>query len=442
MRSSLLFLALALPLVAALPGPAQVGDRFALFSNATSTQPTYLYEIDDTGQLVSTIAALPANTIPKGLVVGDDNRTLIMPDSAFQLTNFVGTLLLISTNGQIHTLATSGPLDRPWHLLRDSDGDWLVLDAGELSSRMTKVIRMTPAGQATSFAISTGVSYSGVRDPDSGHLVVRGADGLNIGYLRIDPENGSVSSYWMPKKNETFWAGYGAREPFFEASTGAILDVPWDNGMRLARFHPEVGRLDISIQSISTVPVDAVIADQEAPAAYYVLGRNLVSPYAYHLIHLAADGTELRRVSVRTPSVDQRTTLVRLESRNLTWFMDRGPNGRSLRLSLPRQAGHAYVAALSALGVRPGLRLSDGRMIPLVVDTLTLLCLQGGIPGVIEGTVGTLDAFGGARVKVDTNAFGTLLAGFRFWAAAVVLDPNAPSGVSHVLGPTLLSIRR
>jgi hypothetical protein len=81
-------------------------------------------------------------------------------------------------------------------------------------------------------------------------------------------------------------------------------------------------------------------------------------------------------------------------------------------------------------------------MIPLVFDSLTMLCLQGGIPGVIEGTVGTLDAFGEARVKVDTNAFGTRLAGFRFWAAAVVLDPNAPSGVSHVLGPTLLAIRR
>jgi hypothetical protein len=40
MRSSLRFLAPALPFAGALSGPAQVVDRFALFSNVTSTQPT------------------------------------------------------------------------------------------------------------------------------------------------------------------------------------------------------------------------------------------------------------------------------------------------------------------------------------------------------------------------------------------------------------------
>jgi len=431
----------ALCLLAAGVG-AQTRERFVVFSNANSTQPTDIYQIDETGQLISTVVSFPANTIPQGLVLGADNQTLLMPDFTFQNLNFVGRVYSVTLSGVVRTIALGGALDRPWHLVRDSDGDWMVLDAAELGQRMTKVVRMSDQGVTTLQSISPGLGYSGARDEDSGQLFLRGAVGLDIGYLRIDPANGTVTSFWMSAKSRNFWAGYGAREPVFEGPTGAFIDVPWDNGMWLSRFHPEIGRHDISPTKISTVPVDMVAADQQASPVYYVLGRSISPPYGYHLLHMTAGGTEIRRYAVQTPPLHPRTPLVRLGSRHLSWHMSRPPNGRSLWLSFLTLPGRKYAVAFSSTGVRPGRQLIDGRVIPIVLDQLALTCLQGGIPGVIENTVGTLDTAGRAQVKVDTNAFRGVLKGRRFWATAVVLDPAATLGIAYIVGPTLLEIRQ
>ena len=85
--------------------------------------------------------------------------------------------------------------------------------------------------------------------------------------------------------------------------------------------------------------------------------------------------------------------------------------------------------------------LPDGRVIGLFPDTLTRLSLSGGIPGILERTVGFLDLFGRAAVKVDVNPLGNAIKGLRVWACALVIDASAPSGVAAIAGPTILTIR-
>ena len=67
--------------------------------------------------------------------------------------------------------------------------------------------------------------------------------------------------------------------------------------------------------------------------------------------------------------------------------------------------------------------------------------VQGGIGTALSGTLGRLDAFGRARVVVDTNALGSALKGVRLWAVALLLDPASSAGFSHIVGPTVLNIK-
>jgi hypothetical protein len=110
-------------------------------------------------------------------------------------------------------------------------------------------------------------------------------------------------------------------------------------------------------------------------------------------------------------------------------------------VSFPGEGGRAYVAALSATGIRPGPALPDGRVIPLIVDGLVSQCVNGGLPGILENTVGVLSPTGQARVKVHVNRFGAALRGARLWAAALLLDAKAPSGIAAVVGPLLLTVK-
>jgi len=102
---------------------------------------------------------------------------------------------------------------------------------------------------------------------------------------------------------------------------------------------------------------------------------------------------------------------------------------KPLKASLPGSGPIAIPSFLGEFGC--GIRIIDARG-----------RAAGGVSGVLERTVGSLDLSGRATVKVDTNAFGSARKGMKIWAAALVLDPAAPSGVAHVAGPTLLTIRR
>jgi hypothetical protein len=165
-------------------------------------------------------------------------------------------------------------------------------------------------------------------------------------------------------------------------------------------------------------------------------------PQTTVLTGLMRNGSRFGSVTISGfPSLSSRLYMFRRGERHLAWTMDRRPDDRSLRVSFPGEGGRSYVAALSVTGIRPGPVLPDGRVIPLIVDGLVSQSLNGGIPGVLENTVGVLNATGEARVKVHVNRFGATLKGLRLWAATLVLDAKAPSGVAAVVGPLMVTLK-
>jgi Tol biopolymer transport system component len=106
-----------------------------------------------------------------------------------------------------------------------------------------------------------------------------------------------------------------------------------------------------------------------------------------------------------------------------------GP-GRTMRLrfSDPASSGLSYVAAAS-LGSVPGIPI-DTRTLPLNADGLLFISI-GGLPGILNGFIGTLDIDGVANGTV-TIPNSPIYLGVQFVVAFVVLDPNAPSNIRTI----------
>jgi hypothetical protein len=106
-----------------------------------------------------------------------------------------------------------------------------------------------------------------------------------------------------------------------------------------------------------------------------------------------------------------------------------GPgSSQDLRFSDPASAGRFYFAASSG-GSVPGIPI-DTRVLPLNFDLLLQLTL-GGLPPLLNGYVGVLDADGIAAGRITFIGFPQLV-GLRFVTAFLVLDPAAPSGIRTI----------
>lgn len=125
------------------------------------------------------------------------------------------------------------------------------------------------------------------------------------------------------------------------------------------------------------------------------------------------------------------------QSRNVSPILQQAPNFRFVRISFPKQAGRLFGFALSASGYAPGLRLPDGRTIPLVPDSLFFTTAQGPLAPLLVNNAGTLSASGEAFVTFNVNALGNSVRGVRIWGAAVTLDPSAPLGIGEISAPVL-----
>jgi len=126
-----------------------------------------------------------------------------------------------------------------------------------------------------------------------------------------------------------------------------------------------------------------------------------------------------------------------LESRNVQTV--RSAAGRfTIGLNVPTDAGKGYVLGLSLTGYKPMFPLPDGRRIPLVVDPLTVLSLQGALAPFVTGTVGQLDAFGKATARMDVSSLINVIKGLKVWMVLATLDAKAPLGISTICDPKLL----
>ena len=125
------------------------------------------------------------------------------------------------------------------------------------------------------------------------------------------------------------------------------------------------------------------------------------------------------------------------KSRNLGPELVQAPNHRRIQISFPGDGGKSYVLALSLTGCKPGIPLPDGRVIPLVPDKLTEATVRYVLPPLLTGNIGVLNTYDRALVTMNLNSLGSAVKGLRVWAAAITLDPAAPSGISQVSAPLL-----
>ncbi len=107
-------------------------------------------------------------------------------------------------------------------------------------------------------------------------------------------------------------------------------------------------------------------------------------------------------------------------------------------LSYPTLPGKAYVMAVGASGVRPGLQLADGRHLSFNLDTLALLTLNNFLPAIFSPGPGLLDLNGEARGSLNLSSLTPL--NIPIWIQALVLDPVAPIGIAVVEDPYVMRI--
>jgi hypothetical protein len=125
-------------------------------------------------------------------------------------------------------------------------------------------------------------------------------------------------------------------------------------------------------------------------------------------------------------------------SLNLSANQTTAPNDRILIVSFPSDWGKGYLVAFSLMGFAPGVRLPDGRTIPLLPDLLTFVTVQQSLPPLLKNNLGVLAANGTAQVTLNLNALGKAVSGLRLWAVALTFDAAAPSGISQISRPFLM----
>jgi hypothetical protein len=439
MRNTLLLLAVILQVLG--PVSAQSQDTFLVSTSAKANHPWRVCRISATGAVLSTIVQLPG-FMTWTMIMAESNASYILLGYYYQST---GAVFDLDANGVVTTIVADLPLVWPVNMVRNSDGDWILVNRQGTTYSPLEIYRLRGKTLSTLSKAPGIEAWAFTLDEDTGQLLVRGNTGSSAarGYFRVDPDTGAVTQFALYGNGGSYNHMWGARTPIFEGTTGALTDAPLDNNTlttAIVRAHPDTGI--VTLAQGPNLPLDLVVAGQRtAPVRYYLLGRSPGLPFVCSLFGLSADGRMQTWSNIRG-IVPSDSSLLRVGSRNLTWFMDTPPNGRRLHLSFPGEAGRSYLVGLSLAGARPGPRLPDGREVPLVPDHLTVLCVNGGVPGVIEDTRGALDALGRARVKVDTNGFGVALKGTRAWAVALVFDPGAPAGIAHIAGPTLLQIKQ
>ena len=117
-----LFLILLLAALAGRPA-AQQQDAFVVHSQYSMFIQSSIYQMDNRGTILKTLATLPSGYAPIDIVMGDDNRTLRV--LAHGLSGTQIAVMDIPPNGGVKTIAMwTGSI--PSVLLRTDDGDWAI----------------------------------------------------------------------------------------------------------------------------------------------------------------------------------------------------------------------------------------------------------------------------------------------------------------------------
>lgn len=430
MRISL-FVFLALACWPAIPANAQP-DEFAVLHEPIAPSLIYSYRhMRDDGMVLDTLGWVPIwGGPPHQASIAPDNREVraLVP---------YGFVLDLGARGRTTYVATGPQMSFAGAFAPQPDGDMLIANG---RGSFVEILSWSNGQFGLLTTLATKIPTGRGIDPLNGEVVFRATpyDAPLINrYYFVNPRTGASRSRLVPRFQGGNWIHYDVEtdtftELFAEQNSGNLRFNRIDrNGqIVLTKVYPPA--------PYWTLAADMVAASRRGqPVEYWALVRLDIAGYV--LLGLRGDGSIARSAPVSSRRV--RPHFVRLRSESLVVALNNAPNDRTLRLSFPLDAGKQYVAALSLTGFRFGPKLADGRRIPLTFDGLTTISLQGGIPGLLGPTMGTLDAQGEASVRVNANVLGGGVAGLRFWAAAVVLDPNAPSGVAEVTEPKVVVLR-
>ena len=168
--------------------------------------------------------------------------------------------------------------------------------------------------------------------------------------------------------------------------------------------------------STSTPKSLAVLAD----------GNVAAGPHGTTITLFDRNGTQIG-TSYSGPTMTKLCMVV--EDEHNLWGIDTPTPGGvfNIRIRFANHPGKPYVAAAS-LSPRPGIPV-DSRTIPLTPDNFFAASVV--IPQIFVNFQGVLDLNGRASPYIPIpNA--AVLKGFRFFLAAVVVDPAAPSSIAQI----------
>jgi hypothetical protein len=414
-------------LALAATAPAQPHATGWIFGGVPTGTGPALGHLSPSGAMTTLIAqsALPASTQVEGGAMNAGNRQHLVAVTSKVVHQSV---LVVDLTGRIlRTLQVSPqPPSQGGYVvdaIADQNGDYIVLEAPGGAAAMalykfdrTFTLMTLFAGSPLRIPISVTI------DVDTGDFIV-----LDVGRLYRIPPGGSsittVGQFRVPVLGQVtqdlasgdFFAGSNlATEP------GAVI-------VRMTRTGTASTFLAFGFGSCTAVAADRA----SAPRPQLAFGVPGTQAGVYF-------------VDVGTQAV---TTLTRAAGiRFSQLWADRGRNLSTsspatdrwaFHVDFPGEAGLAYALGLSLSGVRPGVKLPDGRRIPIQVDILTLLSVNGQLGALLSGHTGVLDPSGAAQAVLNS---APALRGLRIWAVAVTLDPAAPLGLRTISDPVVLNL--
>lgn len=438
MRNALIagLLAFATPALLAQPHPSGIaigGQPWPTFQLAAGA-----FVVDKNTGALTTLANF-ANAQPMfmiGTQTDYDNQSLVFGSTRLPTTmvQYESGFFRYDPTARRYSTLAQNPADfaLPLDITAGPDGDWYA--SSRTIANQYAVYQLHAAGGYST--IVTTMQFPGVtsvhaldRDIDTGELLIAaGTNGWPLIFARS--RAGTLSTYHSSQSlpqlgtqriatGEHFFAG----QNIFRWSRGSARTIP------------------VAQIPATKVPTFCLFENQSTPNAPLIV--LTWSP--------AGQGIQLD-LEFRDPSQNFAITrTLRIQNIGMTAvhhdsfehyrsrYIQTARSGRQLQFGLrfPVWPGRAYVAALGHSGVRPGLRLPDGRHIWLNPDPLVFATAQNLVPGIFRPGPGVLDANGLASGGITLPA--TPL-GITVHLIAVVLDPAAPLGVAFVTEPYPIAI--
>jgi len=342
-----------------------------------------------------------------------DNRSYVVanPDT--------GGLLIVDEEG---TVIRSIGLPLPARdVVLNAAGDYAVLTRPWGSGAILEVDRRTYAVKTLWSGAQLTGALGFVRDADTGDFIA--IKGTLVEVFRIAEDGSSVSSVAMI----TFGVTHQLTQ---DLRTGACMSVvyeyPPSSWCPLYAVSPR-GR----VTTLGGVTLGDVAAADRATSRDPRVALATASGLSFHY----------HRTQTVTPFAQLNSLVTHLlpeGSRNVATEA-RGPGRWIVRLDFPGEARRVYAAALSFSGIRPGLKLPDGRSMLFNPDALSVPSLLGRLAPFYLGQVGILDAQGRGQAVLDVSRL-PLLHGVPIWIQAMTFHPGAPLGLATIADPVQLTL--